>query len=265
MTFFFDSASYVLATCELTKLKYQRWPIHITPATTWIQRKMRFRISLTFGSIFASLLAPEPGSAVEGKGRAPQAACPVLLAAEPRQSPFFFRSVQAGDAALRRSSEDAELSSFCDQRLAVDGLPPRRGGTGQVVERGQCGESDRMHRWARRDGMGRVAAFFHEPCSAEGEAPFALADSRPETRIALQRFDISMAGGNGPIDLVKRDVFAATSERLQSSTPSYSQRASQVSKSVTRRRAGRTGFSLRQMKRDTTSLAGFSRPGTSLR
>src|SRR3954447_25672087 len=47
-TFLRESASYVFATCPLTKLKNQRWPIHITPARTWIQRKMRFSHSLKF-------------------------------------------------------------------------------------------------------------------------------------------------------------------------------------------------------------------------
>src|SRR6185369_3696849 len=46
-TFFFESASYVGATCELTKLKKYRCPIHITPATTWIQRNSDCRTSMT--------------------------------------------------------------------------------------------------------------------------------------------------------------------------------------------------------------------------
>src|SRR5437764_14674148 len=50
-TFFRESASYVFATWPLTKLKNQRWPIHITPARTWIQRKTRFNHSETFESI----------------------------------------------------------------------------------------------------------------------------------------------------------------------------------------------------------------------
>src|SRR3954466_8947474 len=50
-TAFLEAASYVLATCALTKLKNQRWPIHITPASTWIQRKIRLSHSETFGSI----------------------------------------------------------------------------------------------------------------------------------------------------------------------------------------------------------------------
>src|SRR5690349_29488 len=41
-TFLRESASYVLASCELTKLKNHKCPIHITPAARWVQRKMTF-------------------------------------------------------------------------------------------------------------------------------------------------------------------------------------------------------------------------------
>src|SRR2546423_3470359 len=41
-TFLRESGSYVLASCEFTKLKNHKCPIHITPAARCVQRKMTF-------------------------------------------------------------------------------------------------------------------------------------------------------------------------------------------------------------------------------
>src|SRR3989338_9907057 len=64
-TFLLESASYVLATWLLTKLKKYRWPIHAIPATAWIQRKSMSSHALTFGSMRDLLLPPVPGREAE--------------------------------------------------------------------------------------------------------------------------------------------------------------------------------------------------------
>ena len=76
---------------------------------------------------------------------------------------------------------------------------------------------------------------------AEREAPLALAPAGAEARVALERLDVAVAARHRLLELVERHVLAAADERLHLSSPSYSQRASQVSKTVTRASDGSVG------------------------
>src|SRR5579859_167351 len=188
MTFFFESASYVFATCALTKLKNQRWPIHMMPATTWIHRKTRFNHSLTVGSMMTShSLGP---FRVRNQGVRPTR---LVLVGHARESP---RLLYGHSLVLLG---------------AASGPPASLRQVGQGRERRQA---HGMKRRARRHRLAGIAPFFGEARRAEREAPFALADARAEPGVALQRLDVAIPLGDGAIELVEGDVFATTGERF---------------------------------------------------
>jgi len=141
---------------------------------------------------------------------------------------------------------------------------------GYFREPGQIGEPQRMKRRTWRKGEGSISASLGEQASAERDAALSLAPPGSEAGVPLERFDVVMTARDGLLELVERHVFASTDEDLghrgsSDQLPSYSQRASQVSKTVTRTSDGRCTFIRSQIHLATTSLVGFSRPSTSLR
>jgi hypothetical protein len=53
-----------------------------------------------------------------------------------------------------------------------------------------------------------------QPTRTEGNAPFALAPTRAEAGVPLERLDVVVTTGNGFLELVHGDVFAATGENF---------------------------------------------------
>src|SRR5262245_61789088 len=105
-----------------------------------------------------------------------------------------------------------------------------------------------MKRRTRCHRLARVAFFFGKAQRAEREAPFALANAGAKAGVALQRLDVAVALGDGAVELEERDVLATASECFhERQSPSYSQRDSQVSYTVTRRSDSSRGLRRCQM------------------
>src|SRR6267142_3211362 len=180
-TFLRDSGSYVFASWELTKLKNHRWPIHITLASTWIQRKMRLSHSDTFGSIHPSranfgahLTRPgiAPSSAIRRGGRA-LAARAVRNAHLRAHEPVRTEAVSQDERPIRHLGRAAAGSP-----QAVPGLRQEReraqrpaggdaeGGQGEGAQSGLRRADPLARVRVRRDGAAR--ALLREPGAGAG-------------------------------------------------------------------------------------------------
>ena len=79
----------------------------------------------------------------------------------------------------------------------------------------------RVQRRSRRDGKrGLRSGQLTHQARAESHALLALTEAGPEARVALHRLEIVMTERDRLLDLVERDVFAATDEHLVSHVPS---------------------------------------------
>src|SRR5215208_6060438 len=96
------------------------------------------------------------------------------------------------------STKAAELRSGRSSLVAPFGVDTR-----------EIGDPCWVIRRTRRNTFARITAAFCEQPRARRETPLALAPARAKARVTFQRFDVTMAEGDGLLEVVERDVLAA--------------------------------------------------------